>query len=176
YHLFFKHPACATSPKITPWHSKLEFRGDRGIVVVPPSKHRSGNRYAWEAGKSPEEIALPELPTDILNALQEKARRAPSTNGHGPVELTEPRANRSPRAIDASPSTLAFLSGRLANASGWNQRLFDAACDLKARGMPYEQALPLLIQGAVPWNDKERKGAEDTIQSAYSQDRTPARY
>ena len=77
YHLFFRHPGFATKAKATPWHPQLEFRGDRGIVVLPPSKHKSGNLYRWKNCpalydlESPEFLSEPpKLPKKIIEALQ----------------------------------------------------------------------------------------------------------
>jgi Bifunctional DNA primase/polymerase, N-terminal len=47
YHLYFRCPDVPTRAKQTPWHPSLEFRGQGGIVVIPPSLHKSGNRYVW---------------------------------------------------------------------------------------------------------------------------------
>jgi hypothetical protein len=45
FHLFFRHPeGVATLAKWTPWHPKLELRGNRGIIILPPSLHASGRR------------------------------------------------------------------------------------------------------------------------------------
>src|SRR6516165_8277235 len=73
YHLFFRCPGIATKAKATPWHPQLEFRGKGGIVVIPPSFHKSGHRYAWAEGRSPADLPLPEVPSPILAALQPKA-------------------------------------------------------------------------------------------------------
>jgi hypothetical protein len=46
----------------------LEFRGKGGIVIIAPSKHKSGNCYVWAPGQSPDELALADVPTQILEA------------------------------------------------------------------------------------------------------------
>lgn len=56
HHYYFRHPgyvapSWAHSEKVatTPAHLRgLDFRGDPGLVVAPPSVHRSGFVYAWE--------------------------------------------------------------------------------------------------------------------------------
>jgi Bifunctional DNA primase/polymerase, N-terminal len=169
FHLFFKHPPLKTRAKQTPWHSKLEFRGKGGVVVIPPSLHKSGYRYAWAQGRSPADIALPDAPQAVLDALSP----APVVRREG----IAPGARR-PGAwddLDASPSTRAFLSGQYQNGPGWNSRLFQAACDLRGRGMPLERAQPLLLKGAAPWTAGEHDAAIATIASAYSCDRDPGR-
>src|SRR4051812_11091073 len=52
YHLYFRHPAVSTLAIYHPWHPQLEFRGHRGLVVAPPSLHKSGHRYRWAEGRS----------------------------------------------------------------------------------------------------------------------------
>lgn len=161
YHLFFRCPPCPTKAKTTPWHPQLEFRGQGGIVVIPPSLHKSGHRYEWAPGRSPADLALPEVPQAILAALQTKGR----SSNQEPVAAAD--------GLRASPSTRRFLAGKYADGPKWNDRLYRAACDLAARGVAPEQAEPLLLAGARPWNESERETALRTIRSAYSQTREP---
>lgn len=70
YHLFFKHPdGLKTKATATPWHPQLEFRGQRGIVILAPSMHKSGHRYEWAAGAAPRPEDLPEVPALVRAAL-----------------------------------------------------------------------------------------------------------
>jgi hypothetical protein len=167
YHLYFKCPDLLTKAKQTPWHPKLEFRGKGGIVVIPPSLHKSGKRYAWAKGRSPDEMELPPVPKQVLEALKPlRPVRNPSCA----------RVRIKPVAgIEASPRTLEFLSGKWAEGPRWNDKLFNAACDLCGLDMPLEEAEPLLLAGAQPWNVGEEELARRTIASAYSQPREPAR-
>ena len=166
YHLFFRHPDFSTKAKATPWHPKLEFRGDRALAVLPPSLHKSGNSYAWAPGQSLDDLPLSDLPAEIIAALRPLPRSSPPLR---------PLAERVELAgtVDASPSTRAFLAGTYANGPGWNGRLFRAACDLHGRGMPQDEAEQLVLAGAQPWNDGEREAARRTIASAFSQPREP---
>lgn len=168
YHLYFRHPNVPTKAKSTPWHPKLEFRGHRGIVIIPPSLHPSGQRYAWVDGQSPNDLSLPELPTQVLDALkpcQPVPRRKAGTAHNRNVDVD----------LNVSPRTKEFLSGKYADEHGWNARLFEAACDFNGRGISYEDAEPLLLEGAQPWNAGEAAAAIATIQSAYSTEREPGR-
>ena len=134
YHLYFRHPEdLATKAVATPWHGKLELRGYRGLIVAPPSLHRSGNRYVWAEGQSPDDIPLPELPEQVLAALR------PQQPQPGAPKLV------AVHGANASPSTLEFLRGACANGPDWNKRLFRAACDLAGRGVPREEAEPMLL-------------------------------
>jgi hypothetical protein len=76
YHLFFRHPDIPTKARYTPWHEHLEFRGHGGIVVLPPSEHKSGNLYAWAPDQSLDDLELPEVPGPILEALAARAAGA----------------------------------------------------------------------------------------------------
>ena len=164
YHLFFRHPDLATRAKATPWHPKLEFRGQGGLVVLPPSIHASGNAYVWAEGRSLDDLALPELPMSILTALACRSELiAPPPS---PVQVGE---------LIGSPSTREFLTGRFAEAPNWNGRLFAAACDLAGRRVSQDEAQRLLLVAARPWNQSERENAIRTIESAYQQPRVPAR-
>jgi hypothetical protein len=167
YHLFFHHPELPTKAKATPWHPKLEFRGKGGIVIIPPSLHKSGNRYAWAAGRSPDDLSFPELPPALLAALQPATPRVPGRSRTAATVTV-------PQGIDASPRTREFLSGVHANGPGWNDKLFTAACDLAGRGLDLEEAELLLLAGAQPWNRSEEELACRTILSAFSQPREPS--
>jgi putative DNA primase/helicase len=73
-HFFFRYP---------PFLVKKDSQGKRfgpgidvlskgSIVIVPPSRHASGNRYAWQDGKSAFEIKLAELPPRWLDRLSDE--------------------------------------------------------------------------------------------------------
>jgi hypothetical protein len=162
YHLFFRCPALPTKAKATPWHPNLEFRGARGILVLPPSLHKSGHRYEWAPGQSINDLALPLVPVPVLEALT-PAFRARS--------VIIPGAAANVPGVNCSPRTRQFLSGIYANGPQWNDRLFWAACDLAGRDVSLVEAEALLLEGAKPWNSAEEDGARRTIASAFSQSR-----
>jgi hypothetical protein len=187
FHLYFRHPALETVAMKTPWnspddHGKLELRGGKGLVVLPPSLHKSGRRYAWVKGRSFDDMALPELPDVLLEALEAALKP--------PMEETSPAAdtignktsdNKTAGDVDfdgyhVAPSTARFLSGRYSESNGWNQRLFRAGCDLNARGVPRAKADKLLLAGAKPKTADDEQAARDTIASAYSTSRSPSLY
>src|SRR5262249_38916608 len=129
--------------------------------------------YAWAPGRSPDDLALPPVPLQVLESLtaSKGAKTATNLASSGASTSTEPV-----KGVDASPSTLAFLSGKYAEGPGWNQRLFNAACDLCGRGLPLAKAEALLLAGAKPWNLGEEEAARKTIQSAYSEARQPGKF
>jgi hypothetical protein len=93
----------------------IEFRigggGKGGQSVYPPSRHKSGCRYAWLPGLSLDDVELQPLPAGVMATLlreggrTEKAERpstgpAPSTNGAAPLPENVEAAggdDRSPR-------------------------------------------------------------------------------
>jgi len=177
YHLLFRHPkGIATNAKFTPWHPQLEFRGHGGYVVLPPSQHESGQSYRWKRNRSPRELRLPGLPKSILKVLKEKADRRRKTHPPRPCSLGAqeelPPVNVIPGLANA---TRVFLSGRFANETGWNDRLFRAACDMAGNHVDEDMATRMLLTAARPWDEEDHHAALATIKSAYSSQRAPAR-
>jgi hypothetical protein len=157
YHLFFQHPAVATRAKSTPWHPQLEFRGNKGIVVPPPSLHRSGQRYQWAEGRSLKDVALPELPGPVLEALSERAGRDVARRQQGERPVID---------IDDLPGVLARARAYLVTlpaaieGQGGDRQTFTAACHLVLGfALTPAQALPLLLEYnqrcRPPWKEDE---------------------
>jgi hypothetical protein len=73
-HLYFAHPGGLIRNR-TGLAQGIDLRGDGGYIVVPPSIHPSGRRYAWAAGQSPEDVALAALPRWILRSGGIRAKR-----------------------------------------------------------------------------------------------------
>ncbi len=59
--ILYKHPSTAIKNKVN-IAPGIDIRNDGGYIVVPPSRHVTGNSYLWESGKSPWEISLAKLP------------------------------------------------------------------------------------------------------------------
>jgi len=51
----------------------LDFRGEGGYVVVPPSVHVSGEYYKWDSSHHPDETPVAVIPDWLLKLLQEKS-------------------------------------------------------------------------------------------------------
>jgi putative DNA primase/helicase len=58
YHYYFKHPGFLCK-NFTKKYPGIDFRGDGGYVLAPPSLHASGNRYEWIISPGDEELADP---------------------------------------------------------------------------------------------------------------------
>lgn len=53
----------------------IEFRGDRHLSVLPPSRHSSGAGYEWVVGPT---VAIPQMPLPLLRLYAEHAPPPPS--------------------------------------------------------------------------------------------------
>lgn len=177
YHLFFRHPSdVASASSTTPWNEKsdpekLELRGTGGILILPPSIHKSGRPYCWVKGRSLSELDPPELPEELLDGLVSARRQRTGVNGSSKIVSAPTLPGAS-----LSQSTLDFLEGRFSQANGsWNNLLFKAACDFRSQKIPLAIAEQLLLSGAKPASKNDQRIALDTIHSAYSEDREPSR-
>lgn len=182
-HYLFRCPNFPTNAKYTPLHKSLELRGHGGYVVLPPSLHPSGNRYAW-ADPEAEIAELPPALADIWRNNPRFGGRNDSSRRDRPFEAASPQSpiivpNSSRTLLSLlrlgglAKSTRDWLFGRFAHADNWNQRLFIAACDLAGHGVGFEAAEPLLLRGAQPDTTDDEQTARRTIRSAFSQVRRP---
>jgi hypothetical protein len=53
----------------------LDLKGEGGLVVVPPSLHPSGRRYAWRVRRAPHQAALALLPDWLVELARADAPR-----------------------------------------------------------------------------------------------------
>lgn len=183
FHYFFRPPDFATRATTNPWHPQLEFRGERGILVLPPSLHKSGRRYEW--------LNLPSTPASFLDAilplpelvastwrshLDQKSKPTPiPTNG---PQIQLPNGPQTVNEIEMRyilcAATRGWLRGHFAESAKWNDRLFRAACDLAGSGVTLFVAEPLLLAGARPRTGDDILKARATIASAYGSPRHSA--
>ncbi|HXZ88004.1 MAG TPA: bifunctional DNA primase/polymerase [Candidatus Binataceae bacterium] len=67
-HIFFHYPPDAELHSIAIGPG-LDFIGEGKMVVLPPSRHASGNLYRWEEGAAPWETSIPLMPQWLINQL-----------------------------------------------------------------------------------------------------------
>lgn len=72
-HFFFAHPGHAVRNSAGLLGPGLDVRGDGGYVIAPPSRHRSGREYLWQAPPG----VLPELPDWFAEAPRPVERPRP---------------------------------------------------------------------------------------------------
>ena len=63
-HLYFRHPGHPV-PNRAGLLTKVDVRGDGGLVVAPPSVHYSGTAYEWTVGLT--EAELPPWPDELVS-------------------------------------------------------------------------------------------------------------
>lgn len=68
-HLYFRAPSQAVPCSASRIGRGLDVRGDGGYVVVPPSIHASGSRYAWIEGRDLLAGEAAEVPSWLLGLL-----------------------------------------------------------------------------------------------------------
>ncbi|MDJ0895330.1 MAG: bifunctional DNA primase/polymerase [Alphaproteobacteria bacterium] len=73
-HLYFRHPGGELRNRVALMPG-LDLRGDGGMVVAPPSLHRSGRRYEWEVSHHPDEMEPAPLPGWLLSMVRGDAPR-----------------------------------------------------------------------------------------------------
>ena len=85
WHYIYKHPgfecrnfAGKLGKTILP---KVDFRGDGGLIVAPPSMHVSGRQYAWAMGPDMADVAP--APEWLLDLIREQAAAAGGGTGSG---------------------------------------------------------------------------------------------
>ena len=71
WHLFFRAPATELRNTAGRLGAGIDTRGEGGYVVLPPSPHPSGERYAWSQWRRPQH-----LPAWIAEAVQDHAAGA----------------------------------------------------------------------------------------------------
>ena len=78
-HHYFRYPGFEVR-NFTGKLPGLDFRGDGGYVICPPSLHLSGNRYAWGPEGPPDFNSLP-TPPDSVRALCRNRATCSGTDG-----------------------------------------------------------------------------------------------
>ncbi len=115
-------------------HEDIEIRGNGLNVILPPSLHRNGKRYQWEAGCAPWEIHIAEADETVMKFV------TGSKTDKGKKFHLPDRIGRGMR----------------------NATLFSASCSLQSLGFPDEviiQAIETLNQVSCdpPVSDRETR-------------------
>lgn len=86
-HYYFAHPGFDVGNAALPFG---DLRGDGGQVVAPPSKHPNGSSYEWLSGLSFDDVALAELPSELIELAFKPAAEIVSkaANDNQPVDTT----------------------------------------------------------------------------------------
>jgi Bifunctional DNA primase/polymerase, N-terminal. len=77
WHLYFQYPADCTLTVGQNVIPGVDFKGEGGYVVSPPSVNSSGGCYKWIEGQSLSEVTPPTMPKAIIDLLG-KFKRNPA--------------------------------------------------------------------------------------------------
>lgn len=94
---------CHSTAQASPGaHKELRLMANGSQTVLPPSRHPSGRLYAWEPGRSPQEIPLAAAPPWLVERLRPAPRQpTPRQTGHG---SEAPDSTRVAAALFAIPN------------------------------------------------------------------------
>jgi hypothetical protein len=135
----------------------VDWRGQAGIIVLPPSQHRSGRPYTWAR---PLTAALPEVPAGLGRLLAPPPR--PATRPPG--VLPTGRAGAWARgALQAEQAAVATARPGTCNAT-LNRAAFRLGQLVVAGLLEADQVRVMLLAAAVEAGNPERK-ARATIES-----------
>ncbi len=88
WHLYFRYPEGGNLTVGVGVMPGVDFRGEGGYVIAPPSINGSGKAYAWQSGLALGEVAPPPLPDAIIKLINNKAYKREKDANH--TDLTAP--------------------------------------------------------------------------------------
>lgn len=107
-HFIFRYPAGAGTRSLAGLRPGLDIKADGGYILLPPSLHASGQRYAWQSN-----IALADPPDWLLKLILERSPKADAGQTNGKRRIREGGRNDyltrlagSLRHTGASPESL----------------------------------------------------------------------
>ena len=134
--------------------SQCDIRTDGGLIVAPPSIHKSGKRYEWEVDPMIEDPApfLPEL-ISFIHERQSKGKTSTKDGTTTKVDYEEYFKNGIPDGAK-------------------HHGLFNFACKKISQGLPYPEVLCLTTEVArrsdPPPKDGPEKAAKDRVDQAWA--------
>lgn len=69
-HYVFKYTEELALKNVVGFRDCLDIRTQGGLIVACPSMHQSGNRYAWDEGRSPFECVAADMPTWLVDEIR----------------------------------------------------------------------------------------------------------
>lgn len=69
-HYIFKYTEELCLKNVVGFRDGLDVRTQGGMIVAAPSLHQSGNRYAWDEGKSPFEMQAADMPEWLIAEIR----------------------------------------------------------------------------------------------------------
>jgi hypothetical protein len=109
---------------------KIDVRGWHGHVIVPGSKHKSGNRYRWVEGCAPDECELATCPEAWWSFLPKKETASTVKQPRS----TMPSARRARGVVRKPHDSASEFIGDGEGAGGFNRPIRVRCCQFWARG------------------------------------------
>jgi hypothetical protein len=132
-HVLFVHPVGQTLPNAVELLPGVDFRGDGGYIVAPPSSHPSGAQYVWDTECHPDEMPIAVMPTALRLLILN--HRDLGRAERGPLDVEGLNEGRIRIANGERNEMMARVAGRFASVYGVDG-LFDivmginkTACD-----------------------------------------------
>lgn len=69
WHVFARWPFAGPVPTVSSYLTGVELKGDGALVIVSPSRHASGQHYAWLQGHAPWQSAIALLPDAVAQDI-----------------------------------------------------------------------------------------------------------
>jgi hypothetical protein len=126
--------------------SQCDIRTDGGLIVVPPSIHKSGKKYEWETDPRIEDPAP--FPPELISFIHERQSKGKTTTQDGTT-----------KKIDYDEY---FLNG--VPDGDKHHGIFNFACKKISQGLQYPEVLLLTTEAARRCNPLPKDGPEKAAQ------------
>jgi hypothetical protein len=191
-HLLLKYPSGVKILNKVGLVNGIDVRSNGGYIILPPSMHKSGKKYEWEASSSPlDGVATAELPEPWVNFLKEREVK----NEAPEVDLTNLPKGLSQRAQKYAAKThldltnlpkglfqraqkyAAKMPPAISGQGGHNATFKVAVAMVRGFVLDFDQAMNIMqtySQRCIPpWSDKELR---HKVNSAILQSSVPLGY
>lgn len=129
----------------------LSFLGEGSYTVMPPSRHRSGNRYAWDKGMDPASMPLLIAPPNMVEALTKPKEGDRKRRGEAPAEDLASHGHEYQRNLARAYGYARRFSPAI-QGQGGRRVAFTLACALvHGFGLTEEDALGVMMGD---WNSR----------------------
>lgn len=152
-HLWFKWPTNGDVVKNSAKRlANVDWRGEGGYVIVPPSRMTNGNSYEWEL--APDVVDFPEAPPGLMDLVMKRGKFAPPKSAPKPagiVPVTDEAIRRyCVAALDRAVTRVAALPDGQRN-QGINDNALGIGHLVGAGGLAYDEAFEALRAAAYAW-------------------------
>lgn len=107
-HYVFKYTEELALKNVVGFRDGLDIRTQGGLIVACPSMHQSGNRYAWDEGRSPFECAAADMPTWLVDEIRKVGTKITAKKPSAKMDAALPKIKEGGRN-----NHLASLAGSL---------------------------------------------------------------